>query len=188
MRTFSLGAGAYRGLAFRPQGKDQAMDASTQRARTLFSRTGVRTIEMARGNTLTLEDAAGATVCLVDGAAWLSGARWSHSMREGEPVPVGDGTTMLIYAFEQASIRLEAPAHCSVQLRKRGEVEGMAGQGDDHRVNPEDPADMARCAELLCATVEELRKAIETVGPRIGDLKRYFLIARLRRQSDDSSS
>jgi hypothetical protein len=164
------------------------MDALTQRARTLFSRPGVRTIELARGNTLTLEDAAGALVCLVDGNAWLSGARWSHSMREGEPVPAGEGATTLIYAFEHASIRIEAPAQCSLELRRRGEVAAMAGQGDDHRVDLEDPADMARCAELLCTTVEELRKAIETVGPRIGDLKRYFLIARLRRQSDESGS
>jgi Protein of unknown function (DUF3606) len=164
------------------------MDASTQRARTLFSPAGVRTIQLARGNTMTLEDAAGAMVCLVDGAAWLSGARWSHSMREGEPVPVNDGATMLIYAFEHASIRVEIPEQCTLGLRRRGEVRAMAGQGDDHRVNLNDPADMARCAELLCTTVEELRKAIDTVGPRIGDLKRYFLIARLRRHSDDPGS
>jgi hypothetical protein len=164
------------------------MDALTQRARKLFSPAGARTIELARGNTLTLDEAAGARVCLIDGAAWLSGARWSHSMREGEPVAVNDDATMLIYAFEHASIRIEIPEHCTLALRQRGEVTAMVGQGDDHRVNMDDPADMARCAELLCSTVEELRKAIATVGPRIGDLKRYFLIARLRRRSDDPSS
>ena len=67
-----------------------------------------RLIELKRGSTLRLEHAAGATVRLVDGEAWLSGCC---------------GGTILIYAFTDSRLRLEGVEHCEMELRRRGEVE-----------------------------------------------------------------
>ena len=64
-------------------------------------------IELKRGSTLRLENAAGATVRIVDGEAWLSGCC---------------GGTILIYAFADSSLRLEGVEHCKMELRCRGEV------------------------------------------------------------------
>jgi hypothetical protein len=130
---------------------------------------GSRSIELGRGNTLKLEDPAGATVRLVDGSAWLSAHHSSHRMPAGKAIPVSGNGATLIYAFEHASLCLEASEHCSIELRRRGEV--AAVMLSEQRDDP-----------------EELRKAIEAVGPRIGDVRRYLFVALVRRHPRDERS
>ena len=80
-------------------------------------------IELKRGSTLRLEQAAGATVRLVDGEAWLSACRRANRMRAGEPATLNGRGTILIYALADSSLRLEGVERCAIELRRRGEVE-----------------------------------------------------------------
>jgi hypothetical protein len=55
-----------------------------------------------------------------------------------------------------------------------------SSQSDDQRVNVDDVSEVARWADFLCASPEQLRKAIEVVGPQISNVKRYLFVALLR--------
>jgi hypothetical protein len=61
---------------------------------------------------------------------------------------------------------------------------GLPPQSDDERINIDDEADVARRAEELCTTPEELRAAVQAVGPRVGTVKGYLLMALVRRRKD----
>ena len=52
---------------------------------------------------------------------------------------------------------------------------------DDERIDIADEAALERWAERLCCSPQELRRAVEAVGPRLGDVKRYLFEALLRR-------
>ena len=54
---------------------------------------------------------------------------------------------------------------------------------DDQRIDAGDVSDLTRWAEVLCTTPEELKKAIEACGSRVGDVKRCLLLALLRRHN-----
>lgn len=139
-------------------------------------------IELKRGSTLTLEHAAGATVRLIEGAAWLSACEKSHRMRIGEVAAVRTAGTTLIHALEDASLRLEGLNGCRMEVRRRGEPAPCASvQADDECIDIADDAALARWAERLCCSPEELRRAVEAVGPRLGDVKRSLFDALLRR-------
>lgn len=139
-------------------------------------------LELKRGSTLTLLYAAGATVHLVDGEAWLSGREHTHRMRAGERAAVEDAGTTLIHALEDASLRLEGLNGCRIEMRRRGEVAPCASaHADDERIDVADAAALAHWAERLCCSPEELRRVVEAVGPRVGDVKRHLFAALLRR-------
>jgi hypothetical protein len=91
----------------------------------------IRLIELKRGSTLKLEHAAGATVCLVDGEAWVCACRRAERMRAGEHALLNGGGTILIYALADSSLCLEGVEHCDVELRRRGEVVSGASPVDD---------------------------------------------------------
>ena len=94
----------------------------------------IRFIELKRGSTLKLEHAAGATVRLVDGEAWLCACRRSERMRAGAPAMLNGRGTILIYALADSSLCLESVEHCDVELRRRGEVASAAPPvGDEGR-------------------------------------------------------
>lgn len=82
----------------------------------------IQSLELKRGSTLKLEHAAGASVRLIDGEAWLSTCRRGERMRRGEPAALNGRGTILIYALEDSSLSLEGVEHCEVELRRRGEV------------------------------------------------------------------
>jgi len=82
-----------------------------------------RLIELKRGSTLKLEHAAGATLRLVHGEAWLTACRGGERMQAGEPAVLNGRGTILIYALADSSLRLEGVEHCEMELRRRGEVE-----------------------------------------------------------------
>jgi hypothetical protein len=65
----------------------------------------VRLIELKRGSTLKLDHAAGATVRLVDGEAWVCACRRAERMRAGEPALLNGRGTILIYALAAAGRR-----------------------------------------------------------------------------------
>jgi L-asparaginase II len=156
------------------------MDVSYE-IRASLRRAGIRSIELKRGNTLKLEHAAGATARLVDGSAWLSTGHSSQRMRAGKAIPVSGSGTTLIYALEDASLCLEASELCGFELRRRGAVTALASsQRDDQRVNVDDASEVARWADLLCTSPEQLRKAIAVVGPQISNVKRYLFVALVR--------
>lgn len=110
------------------QAEDKAADspASPTHAET-------RLIELKRGSTLKLEHAAGATVRLVDGEAWLSACRRGEGMRAGEPAVLNGRGTILIYALADSSLCLEGAEHCDIELRRRGEVASGASPVDDEQ-------------------------------------------------------
>ena len=84
---------------------------------------GAHVVELRRGDALKLERATGATVRIVQGSAWLSTpGRPNHRMRAGELVRVVNGGTTLIYALEDAAVRVDGPEQCAFELRRRGEV------------------------------------------------------------------
>lgn len=140
------------------------------------------TIELKRGSTLTLEHAAGTTVHLLYGEAWLSGRERSHRMHPGQGTAVGATGTTLIHALMDASLRLDAANGCRIELRRRGAVAPCAAaHADDDRIDIADEAALARWAERLCCSRDDLRRAVEAVGPRLGDVKRYLFDALLRR-------
>jgi hypothetical protein len=74
----------------------------------------IRFIELKRGSTLKLEHSAGATMRLVDDAAWVSGCRWHGPMRAGEPARLNGNGTILVHALADSSLCLEG-----VALRRR---------------------------------------------------------------------
>ena len=82
-------------------------------------------IELKRGSTLRLEHAAGATVRLVEGEAWVSACRRAKRMRAGEPAMLNGRGTILIYALADSSLCLEGVERCDIELRRRGEVPSM---------------------------------------------------------------
>ena len=139
-------------------------------------------IELKRGSTLALKHATGATVRLDDGQAWFSAREGSHHMRPGEAAALSGAGTTLIHALEDASLRLEAGPGCRIEMRRRGEVAPCASAAaDDERIDLADEAALARWAERLCCSPEDLRRAVEEVGPRVGDVKRHLFAALLRR-------
>ena len=93
----------------------------------------IHSIELKRGSTLKLEHAAGATVRLVDGAAWLSASRRAKRRRAGEPAVLYGRGTILIYALADSSLCLEGVERCDIELRRRGEVASSGSPGDDER-------------------------------------------------------
>ena len=54
---------------------------------------------------------------------------------------------------------------------------------DDQRIDGGNLSDLARWAEALCTTPEELKKEIEACGPRVGDVKRSLLLMLVRRHN-----
>jgi hypothetical protein len=93
----------------------------------------VHLIELKRGSTLKLEHAAGASVRLVDGEAWLSACRRAERMRVGERAMLNGRGTILIYALADSWLSLEVVEHCGIELRRRGEVAPSAPPVDDER-------------------------------------------------------
>ena len=93
----------------------------------------IRLIELKRGSTLKLEHAAGATVRLVDGEAWLSACRRAKRMRAGEPAVLNGCGTILIYALADSSLCLEGVERCDIELRRRGEIAPGGPPVDDER-------------------------------------------------------
>ena len=91
----------------------------------------IRLIELKRGSTLRLEHAAGATLRLVEGEAWVCACRRAERMRAGEPAMLNGPGTILIYALADSSLCLEGLEHCDVELRRRGEVASSASPVDD---------------------------------------------------------
>jgi hypothetical protein len=91
----------------------------------------IRLIELKRGSTLKLEHAAGVTVRLVNGEAWLSACRGGEGMRAGEPAVLNGRGTVLIYALADSSLCLEGMEQCDVELRRRGEVASGEAPADD---------------------------------------------------------
>jgi hypothetical protein len=80
-------------------------------------------IELKRGSTLRLEHAAGATLCLLHGEAWLTACRGGERLRPAALAVLNGRGTILVYALADSSLRLEGVAHCEMELRRRGEVE-----------------------------------------------------------------
>jgi hypothetical protein len=94
----------------------------------------IRLIELKRGSTLKLEHAAGATLRLVNGEAWVCACRRAERMRAGEPAMLNGPGTILIYALADSSLCLEGVGPCDVELRRRGEVASSAPPvGDEGR-------------------------------------------------------
>jgi hypothetical protein len=91
----------------------------------------IRLIELKRGSTLKLEHAAGATLRLVNGEAWVCACRRSERMRAGEPAMLNGRGTILIYALADSSLSLEGMEHCDVEVRRRGEVASSGSPVDD---------------------------------------------------------
>ena len=80
-------------------------------------------IELKRGSTLRLEHAAGATLCLVHGEAWLTACRGGKRLRPAALAVLNGRGTVLVYALADSSLRLEGVEHFEMELRRRGEVE-----------------------------------------------------------------
>lgn len=80
-------------------------------------------IELKRGSTLRLEHAAGATLCLVHGEAWLTACRGGERLRPAALTVLNGRGTILVYALTDSSLRLEGVEHFEMELRRRGEVE-----------------------------------------------------------------
>jgi len=139
-------------------------------------------IDLKRGSTLTLLHAAGAVVRIDDGQAWFSAREGSHRMRPGDSAALGAAGTTLIHALEDATLQLEGLNGCRIEMRRRGEVAPCASAAqDEERIDIADVAALERWAERLCCSPQELRRAVEAVGPRLGDVKRYLFEALLRR-------
>lgn len=139
-------------------------------------------IELKRGSTLKLEHAAGATVRLADGQAWLSACDGSVRMRVGELTAVsGDGAT-LVHALEDASLCIEGGNGCRIEVRRRGEVAALPPLRDDERIDLADDSAVAGWARVLCCTPQELRNAVQAAGPGVGDVTRHLFAALLRRR------
>jgi hypothetical protein len=83
----------------------------------------IRFIELKRGSTLRLEHAAGATLCLVHGEAWLTACRGGERLRPAALTVLNGRGTILVYALTDSSLRLEGVEHFEMELRRRGEVE-----------------------------------------------------------------
>jgi hypothetical protein len=141
-------------------------------------------IDLRCGTTLKLECSALATVRLVEGRAWLSAGHVSLHMRPGKPIAVNGQGPTLIHALADASLSVETTQPLRLELRSRGEVTPLTSpKTDDQCIDVTDRADLARWAEELCTTPEALRAAIEAVGPRVGDVKRYLFVGLVRRNS-----
>ena len=141
------------------------MDAFRPSIRLLAA--GVHTIELKRGTTLKLEHGAGATMRLAYGSAWLSTGRCTRHVRAGDTIPVSNSGSTLIYALEDASLRLASPELCRMERRRRGEVAPLTSPQSD----------------LLCSSSQELITANDAVGTRIGNVKRYLVAALLRQHA-----
>ena len=55
-------------------------------------------------------------------------------------------------------------------------------QGDDERINSDDDADVARWAETLCTSPQEVVAAIGAVGCEVRRVKGYLFTMLVRRQ------
>jgi hypothetical protein len=55
-------------------------------------------------------------------------------------------------------------------------------QGDDERINIEDDADVARWAETLCTSPQEVAAAARAVGCEVRRVKGYLFTVLVRRQ------
>ena len=139
-------------------------------------------IDLKRGSTLTLLHAAGAVVRVDDGQAWFSAREGSHRMRPGDTAALGAAGTTLIHALEDATLQLQGLNGCRIEIRRRGDVAPRASDArDDERIDVTDEAALERWAERLCCSPQELRRAMEAVGPRLGDVKRALFEGLLRR-------
>jgi hypothetical protein len=96
------------------------MDAFRQLGSLLAA--SIHSIPLKRGDTLKLEQCAGATMHLAYGGAYLSDSHRTHCIREGETIPFSGKGTILIYALHDSSVRLDGPELCIMELRRRGEV------------------------------------------------------------------
>jgi hypothetical protein len=59
---------------------------------------------------------------------------------------------------------------------------GASRQGDDERINSEDDAEVARWAEALCTSPEEVVAAVRAVGCEVLRVKGYLFTVLVRRQ------
>jgi hypothetical protein len=59
---------------------------------------------------------------------------------------------------------------------------GASRQGDDERIDIDDHADVARWAEALCTSPEEVVAAIRAVGCEVRRVKGHLFMALVRRQ------
>jgi hypothetical protein len=59
---------------------------------------------------------------------------------------------------------------------------GASRQGDDERINSDDDADVARWAETLCTSPEEVVAAIQAVGSEVRRVKGHLFMVLVRRQ------
>ncbi|MFL6573405.1 MAG: DUF3606 domain-containing protein [Burkholderiales bacterium] len=59
---------------------------------------------------------------------------------------------------------------------------GASRQGDDERINIDDHADVARWAEALCTSPEELVAAVRVVGCDVRRVKGHLFMVLVRRQ------
>jgi Protein of unknown function (DUF3606) len=59
---------------------------------------------------------------------------------------------------------------------------GASRQGDDERINSDDDADVARWAEALCTSPEEVIAAVRAVGCEVRRVKGYLFTVLVRRQ------
>jgi len=58
-----------------------------------------------------------------------------------------------------------------------------AQHSDGARIGSHDDAEVARWAQALCTSQEELRAAVKAVGPEAGKVKRYLFTVLLRRHA-----
>ena len=54
---------------------------------------------------------------------------------------------------------------------------------DDQRIDAGNLSELVRWADVLCTTPEQIKRAIETCGPRVGDVKRCLLLMLVRRHN-----
>ena len=59
----------------------------------------------------------------------------------------------------------------------------MSRQRDDERINIDDADEVARWAQALCTTPEELRAAISVVGSDVHRVKGYLFTMLVRQQN-----
>jgi hypothetical protein len=59
---------------------------------------------------------------------------------------------------------------------------GASRQSDDERINSDDDADVARWAEALCTSPEEVVAAIRAVGCEVHRVKGHLFTVLVRRQ------
>jgi hypothetical protein len=83
-----------------------------------------RELGLRRGDSLWFNNAAGASVTLAEGEAWLSHPddTWDWSLREGVAKAVRSDGSMMVYAFRASRILLVVPRTVEVRVRRRGQV------------------------------------------------------------------